>query len=379
MAKYRVMPDGTGYVALITSESDGKRSIERVGEFKTAAQAKKALEGHTGKVDRSAIEWTEEKGMWSYDDTPAEVVPYKADLSAVGQRTPDGARALDFAEAVLDFYARWEDPVERHLTAAWIAHTWFDFPGRGLNGGNGVLAFNATPRLMFIGDKGSGKSRKETLIRSMCRNPTGRVSGVVTAYGVRNALNSGKTVILDEAQRYFGAGKAKEDLQGVIAGGYVFDGVSLNGKKGEGEQSNFGPMVLAAQYSIMDETGGQLEDLFERAFLVFCEKHDDEIPDLDDTFEYRAAIARRELALWSAAVRSGEKLWHVHTIPKSLTARDREITIPLLAIADRAVSPDEEQDPLRWAVIVREAAVRLLTGGGQAQGDPDDELQLMKG
>ena len=369
MTKYRVVPSGDEYLALITSENNGVRSIHRLGEYATGAQAKEAIEERTGRV-----EWTQSGSMQEYDD--AAIVPYKADLSSVGRREPDGARALDFTAAVLDYYAAWEDPLEVKAVAAWIGHTWFDEAGRGANGGNGVLAFNATPRLMLIGEVGSGKSRKETLIRSMVRNPTGRVSGVVTSYGVRNALSKGQVVILDEAQRIFSGGYRREDLQGIIAGGYVFDGVSLNGRKGEGEQSIFGPVCLAAQPRILDQTGDMLEDLFTRAFLIFCEKHEEEIPDLDDVFTHRAGIARRELALWAAAERTGEKLWNVHTIPGILKARDREITIPLLAVADRAVTPGDERD-IRWAVLVREAAVQLLTGSSRQQGDVSAELESM--
>jgi hypothetical protein len=366
MTKYRAVPDGNGYAALITSEHASGRTVERIGEYSTPEQAKQALEARTGKV-----EWTQNGSMLEYDDSA--VVPYKADLSAVGQRTPNGAKALDYTNAILDHYARWGDDRERHLIAAWIAHTWLDGPGRGPNGGNGILSFNTTPRVILLGYKGSGKSRKQTLVRSMCRNPTGRVSGVVTAYGVWKALSQGKTVILDEAQRYFYAGRAKEDLQGIIAGGYTFDGVSLNGRKEEGEQSIFGPIMLAAQPSIIEQTGDQLDDLWERSFPVWCEKNTDEIPDLDDAFDQRAAIARRELALWAADIRSDEKLWHIHSIPKVLTARDREITIPLCATADRATDPAVERD-IRWAVLIREAAVHLLTGGSKQDGELDLEL-----
>ena len=373
MSLYRVLPEGNGYVALITSAEDGKRSIERVGEYKTAAAARKALEVRAGRV-----EWTENAGMWQYQDNPGEIMPYRADLSAVGKRKYNGARVMDFVVAILDHYARWESRFEILITAAWIVHTWFDLPGRGDNGGNGVLAFNATPRLMLIGEKETGKSRKEMLIRAMVRNPTGRISGIVTAYGVRNALVKHQTVILDEVQRIFGARNTRrEDLQGILAGGYVHDGVSMNGKAGEGEQSIFGPVCLAAQPGIMSQIADNpLEDLISRSFLVFCEKSRDEIPDLDESFDVRTEIVRRELAAWAAGCRTGEKLWNVHTIPDVLTARDREITMPLLAVADRATPPDDDQD-LRWAVLIREAAVRMLTGGRGAEGDVDREMEEM--
>lgn len=380
--RYLVRPAASGYQAVATDNT----TEEILGEYPVAVLARQACEAHEPGI--SLTNWEETgTGEWYnpgngilVDDRPsvAEVVPYEqrsVDLSGTWYREPDGAYLFDYIWKILAYYARWNNPEEITVVAAWIMHTWCDYAGSGVNGGNGRLAFAASPRLLLIGEKNTGKSRKEQLIRALVRNPTGRVSGVVTAYGVRNVLNLGQTVILDEAQRYFGAGRGKEDLQGIIAGGYIHDGVSLTGKAGKDEQSIFGPICLAAKPEIITMTNDMLTDLFSRCFMIYTQEweptaDDPVIPDLDDAFEFRAEEVRRLAGAWAAYHRpaASKKLWAIHTMPGALTTRNREIAQTLFAVADRATDPELTRDggvDVRWGVAVRDAVMRVLAGNTQ--------------
>lgn len=390
--KYLVRPAASGYQAVVTNDSETREEI--LGDYPVAVLARQACEQHDGHLD--IRDWEEKNGGWV--NTPVIIIPTTAivpyeqrsvNLTA-GRRTlpPDGARALDYNYKILNHYARWNSPGEIAVIAAWIMHTWCDYAGSGTNGGNGKLAFAATPRLMLIGEQNTGKSRKEALIRALVRDPTGRISGVVTAPGVRNVLNLGQTVILDEAHRIFMNGTAKMDLQGIIAGGYVHDGVSLTGYKGKDEQSIFGPIVLAAKPEIITMTNDMLTDLFSRAFMIYTKAweptpEDPEIPDLGEDFEQYTEEARRLTAAWAAYQRppASRKLWAIHSIPEELSTRNREIAQPLFAVADRCYDPEMTRDggvDLRWAIAMRDSVMQILAGNSDtpAAGDRFDSLGM---
>lgn len=376
---YLVRPVPSGYEAVHTS-AQGEQSL---GIYNVPVRARQACEAHDPGINLTQWEETSE-GQWEnpgngilVDDRPhiTDIVPYEhrsVDLSGAWCAEPDGAHAMDYVWKILAYYARWNCPEEITAVASWVMHTWCDYAGSGVNGGDGRLCFAASPRLLFVGEQNTGKSRKEQLIRALVRNPTGRVSGIVTAYGVRNVLNLGQTVILDEAQRYFGAGRGKEDLQGIIAGGYIHDGVSLTGKQGKDEQSIFGPICLAAKPEIMTMTNDMLTDLFSRCFIIYTQEweptpEDPGIPDLDDQFEFRAAEVRTLLGAWAAYHRppASRRLWAIHTIPETLTTRNREISQTLFAVADRATDPELTAHggvDLRWAVATRDAVMKVLAG-----------------
>jgi hypothetical protein len=209
------------------------------------------------------------------------------------------------------------------------------------------------------------------ITRAMSRNPTGIVKAPVTAPGLREALHSGRTVFLDEYDRQTGRGMAHLDVQSVVSA-YEADTGSLNAVGGVNEQNLFGPMMLAAKDGILTQTNGHLEDLFERSFIVPTVKHadpNDPIPDFDDDFNEITAAFSRGLKMWSAALRPepGKKLRPIHSVPKDLTARMRQISLPLLAVADRAVDPAvirAEGEDLRWAIKARSAVKNVLLGHG---------------
>jgi hypothetical protein len=273
----------------------------------------------------------------------------------------NAAKMLDHIENVLNYWARFENPNYSTIVTLWIASTWLvDTEGR--------LLFDAHPRLFPIAYPGSGKTRLMKLVRAMARKPTGIVKAPVTAPGLRDALDATYTVLLDELDRQTGRGTAHMDVQSIISA-YEADTGSLNGIGGMNEHNLFGPMMLAAKPKILTATGGFLDDLFERSFILTMVKYtkqSDPIPDLDNKFDEIVKPLGRVLQLWGEAIRPEEgKFRPIHTMPPKLTSRMREISAPLLAVADRAVDPDVMRATgmdVRWALKGRAAVQNVLLG-----------------
>lgn len=286
---------------------------------------------------------------------------------AYRKRVMNGAAVLDFTHLVLEYYGRWKYPEWTDVAALWGAHTWW----RDVDG---QLMFDSTGRLGLVAPPGCGKSRLMRSVRAMSCNPTKLVSSDVTAPGVRMALHNGMTVFLDEFHRTVGTGRGKEALQSVVTGGYDHEGGSLNGIGGVNEQGNFGPIAFAAQPRIITGTQDMVKDILERSFMILPSKPapDDEVPDLDAQFTERTSKAARALELWAAEERpyadEDGKFWPLHGTPATLKNRARQIAMPLLAVADRAVDPalvEGDGEDLRWAMRARESVQAVLLGVGE--------------
>src|ERR1700691_4332650 len=135
-------------------------------------------------------------------------------------------------------------------------------------------------------------------------------------------------------------------------------------------------MMLAAKLRILTHTGGWLEDLFERSYILRPEKHtdeDDPIPDFNDQYDEIMDGIPKAMAAWAESIRPAEgRLRPIHDIPKALTSRNRQLAAPLLAVADRAVDPelmDSQGHDIRWAVRGREAVQAALLNHGENGAD----------
>ncbi len=295
------------------------------------------------------------------------------DLSSVGKPEPfEAALILDHVREILKYWARWPSEHALCIAALWVAHTWFVSAEE-------ILLVPATARFMIIAPKQSGKTRMERIMAAMSRNPVGPAVGVVTAPGVRNALKKHRTVFLDEAHKIF-LGR-RYDLQGILTGGYTPGSVTLNGIGGEdNDESVFGPVCIGAQPKLLESRfSEEIEDLFERSFIIRPEQHRPcrenclklhehvtAIPQLDAEFEMNAENASKMLAIWGASeTLDQEKLYNIHAMNPDLSSRGHEISIALCAVADRAPDyrfPEGSPEYLRWAIQAREATCGLLLG-----------------
>jgi hypothetical protein len=149
---------------------------------------------------------------------------------------------------------------------------------------------------------------------------------------------------------------------------------------GLNRQSSFGAMMLGAKERILTATGGWVDDLFERSFIITPERSGDKLPHMDAEFEKLSGAIRSGLALWGESVRPDdpkEKLWPVHDVPEKLSGRQLEISEPLLAVADRAIDPEklaEEGSDTRWAIRARDAAEAVLVGHGDSAAEIMDDI-----
>lgn len=325
--------------------------------------------------------------------TAAEVMPLDLESKEIAlreeqqippayrQRVMNGAAILDLVHMIHEYYGRWKYPEWTDVATLWCAHTWF----RDMDG---QLMFDSSGRLGYVAPPGSGKSRLMRTTRAMSCNPTKLVSTDVTAPGVRMALHNGMTVFLDEFHRTVGAGRGKEALQSIVTGGYDHEGGSLNGIGGVNEQGNFGPIAFAAQPRIITGTQDMVKDIFERSFMILPEAAHDQVPDLDAQFSERTTKAARALELWAAEERpyaaEDGKFWPVHEVPSTLRNRARQIAMPLLAVADRAVDPKLTEGDgldLRWATRARESVQAVLLGVGspkRVMAEVEEEFRKMQ-
>jgi hypothetical protein len=213
------------------------------------------------------------------------------------------------------------------------------------------------------------------IIKELVRNPTAIGAGVVTSYGVRNAIEAGRTVIIDEYHKRVGVrGNAQSELQQMVLA-YSSDEGSIDGQNGAyNEHVIFGPMVLAAQPQIEEGIVGQaVQDQLQRGFIIRMAEHndpDDVIPDLDDAFYATCKDLHDALELFAAGIyetlgSSRKRYAPIHTVPRSLTSRMREISLPLLFVSDVAVNPDTvaaEGRDTEWAEMTRNAVQTVLLG-----------------
>ena len=316
---------------------------------------------------------------------PDIVVKDKLNITPVDLNTEvpavDSSLLLRYIAQTFAEYARFERPEDIIIITTWVASTWMVKPTAEQGMKNGQLMFGAHPRLFLIGEPSSGKNRVMKIIKELVRNPTPIAAGVVTSYGVRNAIEAGRTVIIDEYHKRIGTrGTANSELQQLVLA-YSSDEGSIDGKNGAfNEHAILGPMVLAAQPQIEEGQVGQVvQDQLQRGFVIRMVEHtdpDDVIPDLDDAFYAKCKDLHDALELFAAGIygtlgSSRRTYSPIHSVPKALgsQARMREISLPLLFVADVAVNPDTvaaEGNDLEWAEMTRNAVQMLLLGHGPA-------------
>jgi hypothetical protein len=339
------------------------RAIAAVGESGAAATKKNLMRQAEAETTRRQAR-PRPTGVMSREITPVNLT-----AAAPKKKELNPALLLDIMHRAATYWARWREPWEADISVLWAASTW-------MTDIDGTLLYDAHPRLMFIAPPGSGKTQDMKIIGGMSKDPTGILKAPVTPYALRNMLEQGRTIRLDEVDRQLGAGQAHQDTQSIISA-YERDTAAADGRGGgANEHSLFGPMMLAAKPRILTHTGGWLEDLFERAYIIRPEKHTDEndpIPDFDDRYEEIMEGIPQAMGIWAESIRPAKgRLRPIHDIPKALTSRNRQLASPLLAVADRAVDPelmDSQGHDIRWALRGREAVQAALLNHGENGAD----------
>lgn len=117
----------------------------------------------------------------------------------------DGTAVLGYVRAWLANYARWPSEAALDLATLWAAHAC-------ARDSDGVLIWEATPRLMFLSsDPGSGKSRALELVSLLVGTRYGLLTEPTAAALAHILGPQHEAVFLDEADLLFGrelAGRA---------------------------------------------------------------------------------------------------------------------------------------------------------------------------
>ena len=170
----------------------------------------------------------------------------------------DGVKALSLLSGLHQHYDYWEAPEYADLLAAWElqTHAVEDV---------GSPIWRAVPRLIVAGMHGTGKDGTMAQIAAACGT---NVLMKVTYPGIRDAIGLDKeTVILNEAQMTFGAGRKSEDVR-VVINAHVKGNMIRDGKNGKmnvfGQAAMAGlPKLLTGKLSIA------IEDTISRCFILW--------------------------------------------------------------------------------------------------------------
>lgn len=314
---------------------------------------------------------------WLYPTHPqkAAIVQRKAEVARRSQEMPSLAEILT---AIRDgWFARYLDVPEPVLDMCvlWALHTHYRTPTP--EGGQGHLAFRATPRFFFLSkEPGSGKSTACALLGEVSANYFG-LDQEPSEFGIIDAIaDEHATVFLDEGDILFGAGARKAGVRSVVQA-YTHEVTKKTGRNGGTRKTMFGPIALAALDELATTTGDKLNSTFDRAFVVRMKKtRAPEDPDTRSTEE--ADIARKALkyvADMTFATVLERAVSADLPIPENLEGRARQISRPILAIAEAvdAASPGTDGDS--WLTRAQRACVYFR---GTQAATPAQTAELAK-
>lgn len=323
---------------------------------------------YAGQMARARAQVQQCAAGYARDLQAAAAAAGPLDPALVRQRQPvDGGQVLGYCEQFLCRFARF--PSRAALTAAvlWAAHA-------HARDAQGVLVFDATPRLMFLSSEpGSGKSRALELTGMLCPEVFGLDAEPTEAALVYTISREHATALLDEGDVLFGAGKRKAGIRAVLNAGYTRSGTVLRMRGGKGERSRvFGPVALAGLDVMKTATGDTLAPLFSRSIVIRMRKSADPVPRLDANARRVAGLINQALAAWTASVRDDLASSRTDEIPEWLANRSEEIWAPLLAVAEAAGG--------NWPELALEACEELVLradsqdDGGDIMGDLADAM-----
>jgi hypothetical protein len=255
----------------------------------------------------------------------------------------NGAMVLNMARAHLQRFVSFPSDAALDLAVCWAAHTHCVGPDER-------LAFDSTPRLMFLSDKrGSGKSQAMARVLGLSFHPRLVIDPTPLSYATM--VNQARpTMAVDEADCLFGNGASKQQLRGLLNAGYTPGAEFIRGK--DAPIDTFCPLIIAGLGARI-RVAAELEPLRSRSIIVEMQPG---IP--PDPYERRdhdaiTAMYRDQLTTW--ARRNLRAILAARPeMPTGIEMRLREVCHPLFAVADVAGG--------RWPEAVRDAARQLLLG-----------------
>jgi hypothetical protein len=241
------------------------------------------------------------------------------------------------------------------VVAAWILHTWV------------IEAAECTPYLHITApEKGCGKSRLlETLEFVVCR-PC-KTGGISAAALVRTVDSESPTLLLDEFDAALGADKEySEALRGILNEGFRRGG---NFRKVEGKNHQLRVFQVFGAKAIAGI--GRIPDTVASRSIVIEMRRKTHTEGVEPFRQRDVRAAARTLAESLHAWASPERLQILREarplMPNELSDRQKDISEPLLAIAELAGG--------EWSEILRRALV-VLFGSASSEDDSSGVMLL---
>jgi hypothetical protein len=257
--------------------------------------------------------------------------------------TPNGAATLDAARDWLARFVSWPSEHALNLAVVWAA-------GTHCTDRANVMVHAAYPRVIFTGEKDSGKTFAMEQLLSLCPRPDITSNTTAPALAAQIATEH-NTIGLDEMDLVVGTAAAAADLRNLMNSGYKRSGAY---RRAKAKLPVFGPLAMAGLASVL-RGNPCLDTLRSRSVII------DMRPAVQGAVErYRARLHEGGAAAICEALASWGEVnadeigdaWPV--IPDGLINRSEEICSPLLAIGEVA-------GPV-WAERTRAAVCALMLG-----------------
>ena len=188
----------------------------------------------------------------------------------------DGIAALTMMSRFFAHYDYWADPAYADVLAAWCLQT------HAIED-DGPPIWRAVPRIIVAGMHGTGKDGTMAQIAAACGTS---VLMKVTFPGIRDCIGQDKeTVILNEAQATFGAGRKSEDVR-MIINAHV-KGLKVRDGR-QGKINVYGQVAMAGLPRLLTgRLSHEIEDTLSRCLILWKERKPKgmHVPEVSDAAE----------------------------------------------------------------------------------------------
>lgn len=251
----------------------------------------------------------------------------------------DGVKGLTLLSEFHQRYDYWEHPEYADLLAA------YDFQTHARED-DGSPIWRALPRVIVAGMHGTGKDGTMAQIAAACGT---NVLTKVTYPGIRDAIGLDReTVILNEAQMTFGAGKKSEDVR-IIINAHVKGNMIRDGK--HGKMNVHGHVAMAGLPKLLTgKVSHEIADTLSRCFILWKVRKPKDyfVPEVTDAAEaqVRETIvpSMREWCMAYRPLLKGRAAWFGAGNPTGLPdlggggRGNDQLARPLLSVCDAATA-----------------------------------------
>ncbi len=298
----------------------------------------------------------------------------------------DGALLLTNVYKWLKRYLYLDSDAKYRALTVWIA-------GSHFRDESGVLVHETYPIAGFLSaEPGSGKTHALELLTILCPSAPSILVEPSEASVALLIEKHHRTILLDEGDILFGAGKRKAAIRAILNSGYKKGGTWPRVRKGDVEEAaTFGAKAIAALSIVKTGTGSALDALISRIVewemskppagtAVHKLREVFQVPgpggtQVTHTGRSIGAHLRDQMAGWAAQERDA-LTGMIPEVPEGVSLREEEKWLPLLGVAARAEvnrqdrevaagrTAPEDQIGDDWAALGWDACVDMSLYGG---------------